>query len=84
MTELQVIASVRKHKRSVFILMIIVGLLIIVADWAIVHFSQGKMTSMNGINFVFTVTLVFMALDGVCRLIERVLTDIYSDKTDSN
>ncbi|MCJ8271514.1 MAG: hypothetical protein MJK04_19210 [Psychrosphaera sp.] len=80
MTEQQVIASVRKHKRSVFILMAMVGLLIVVADWAMVHFSQGKMAAMNGTNFVFTVALVFIAVNGVCGLIERVLADVYSDK----
>jgi hypothetical protein len=84
MTRQQINLLVAKYRRRAFIPVGLLALMMVVTDWAMVHYSQGKIAAMNGSNFILIVGMVFLTINGVCSLITKVLADIYADKDTAN
>ena len=75
MTEQEVHLLVSKYKRKTLLVLFLFSMFIIVADWGLVYLSDYQTTGMNTMNFLLTVTLVLIAFNSLCGLIEKVLIE---------
>lgn len=69
-------ALVKQYKRKLAMSLVAIGLLFVIADWAMVNFGYAQAPSMNGMNFSLTIALVFTIVASLSHLIEKVLMQI--------